>query len=154
MKKVSFILDKLLNKKRIVLLTAISSLMTACVAAPEKESVIRSGSINQTQTNNSTESMKQREEQRYARLLSELQRRNAAQDARQRIAKGEHFVLGYQSGRGGLKIPGLKPEQNRCQVQQLSGMGDMLYGDNHLRYRVALRHYANQFNQVMLPYCR
>ena len=133
----------------------IGLLMTACVAAPETESVIRSTSTSQNASDTaSTEAIKQREEQRYARLLTQLQRRNAVQEARAAITHGDYHVMGYYAGRGGLKIPGMNASQNRCVVQQQDGMGDILYGDNHLSYRVALRRFSNQFNQVMLPYCR
>ena len=143
------------NTLAYLVISAVCSLMTACVAAPEKESVIRSAATSQNASDTtSTQAIKQREEQRYAHLLTQLQRRNAVQEARTAIARGDYHVMGYYAGRAGLKIPGMKASQNRCAVQQQDGMGDILYGDNHLSYRVALRRFANQFNQVMLPYCR
>jgi ribosomal protein L35AE/L33A len=102
----------------------------------------------------STQAIKQREEQQFAQMLVSLQQRNAIQEARAAISRGDYYVMGYNTGRGGQVIPGVVVRQNRCRVQLMDGMGDMIYGDNHMKYRIAAKRFANQFNQQMLPYCR
>lgn len=92
----------------------------------------------------------------YAARLQALQTRDPAAEAQQAAMRGEHTVLGYYSGRAGLKIPGLSDpnQKGSCSVNPLDGMGDVIYNEAHLRYRVAMRNFAKAFNTSMLPHCR
>lgn len=142
-------------KAKYIAITLLSFMMSACVAptgpATGKDA-LKNGSNTVVL---STASIKEQEEQKYTQLLANLQVKNPQQDVKNAIARGDLRVLGYQSGRGGLKVPGLTGvQQNRCSVNQLGGMGDTIFGNNHLRYRVALRQYANQYNRLMVPNCR
>ena len=138
-----------------LLVVVLSTSLSACVAPPEKTKKKSGGLSAMVDAEHaSTESIKNRREQQYQQMLANLQQRNAVQEARSAIAQGNYYVMGYYVGRGGLTIPGINVRQNRCRVQQLDGMGDVIYGDSHMKYRIAAKRFANQFNQVMLPYCR
>ena len=92
----------------------------------------------------------------YADLLIGLSQKSPVLDAQQAMARGERNVLGYYAGRAGLKVPGLTPQQQasqRCALKTLDGLGDVIYGENHLKYRVALRKYAKAYNIAMIPAC-
>jgi nitroreductase len=130
------------------------SLVTACVAAPQKQQKKPSLREMAKAESNTTSAIKQRREQQFAQMLASLQRRNPEQEARNAIARGDLYVMGYNLGIGGLSIPGINVQQNRCRVQQLDGLGDVIYGDKHMQYIIAAKRFANRFNQVMLPYCR
>lgn len=136
--------------------TALCSIMTACVATPEQQQSKKKPSLMDLARadHTSTASIKKQEEQKYAQLLKTLKTKNAAQDAQQAIARGNVQVLGYQSGRGGLQTPGFNGQHNRCKVTIKDGMGDMIFGQNHMNYRNALTQYMTRYNQTMLPYCR
>ena len=93
---------------------------------------------------------------KYIELLEDLSRRNPTIEAQQAIARGERQVMAYYAGRAGLKIPGLTQKQQtaqRCSLKTLDGLGDVIYGENHLKYRVALRRFAETYNIAMVPAC-
>ncbi|PID45505.1 MAG: hypothetical protein CSB47_08275 [Proteobacteria bacterium] len=95
-------------------------------------------------------------DQQYAELLEQLSQRNPNTEAQQALARGDHFLLGYYRGRAGLKIPGLNAEQQQrqhCRLTTIDGMGDVIYGSNHLKYRIAMRNFAKAFNTQMLGVC-
>ena len=139
--------------RSLIIISGLSLLMQACVATPVK--------TNNQQSNNagefSVEDIKQREEAEYAQKLERLNKRNPVQDAQQSISQGEYYLLAYQSGRGGInKAPGLTQAQAKnslCRFKRLDGLGDSIYGENHLKYRVKIRQYASQFNQTMYAFC-
>ena len=137
-----------------MLIAGLCSLMTACVAAPEKPEKGSTMRDLAKKENASAEAIKQRQEQQYAQLLENLQRRSSTQEARNAIARRDYYMMAYYAGRGGLKIPGVNSNQTRCRIQQLDGMGDMIYGDNHMKYRLAMRDFASQFNRIMQSHCR
>lgn len=91
----------------------------------------------------------------YAARLSTLESRNPETEAQQAVMRGERYLLAYYSGRAGLKIPGLSnPDQKAgCSLKTIDGMGDVIYNEAHLRYRVAMRNFAKAFNSKMLPNC-
>lgn len=93
---------------------------------------------------------------KYAGLLQALSQRDPTTEAQQAMAQGERSLMGYYAGRGGLKFPGLSPQQQadqRCSLKVLEGLGDVIYSENHLKYRVALRKFAKSYNAAMLPAC-
>lgn len=97
------------------------------------------------------------EDQKYADLLQKLSTRDPLAEAQQAIAKGDHFLLGYYSGRAGLKMPGLNSEQqanHSCKLSTIDGLGDVIYGENHMNYRSAIISFAKAFNTKMLDVCK
>jgi len=148
---------KVINNKmlRYLSVTALCSIMSACVATTPEQPKKKSSLMDLAKEDHaSTQTIKKQEEQKYAQLLTTLKAKNATQDAQQAIARGDLQILGYQAGRGGLKTPGINTQQNRCKVTIMDGMGDMIFGQNHMNYRIALTQYMNRYNQIMLPYCQ
>lgn len=152
------------NMKKIKQLSSymlISIVLPACTEVPSSMASkphINTPS-NYTPPNYSIGNIKQKREAEYAQKLSALKRKNPVNDAHNEAAKGKAYLWVYQSGRGGItKAPGLSEAQlannTSCSIRQIAGLGDMIYGETHLKYRVAIRKYANQFNKVMLRYCR
>jgi len=96
------------------------------------------------------------EDSEYADLLASLSQRNPVTEAEQDMASGQRSVMGYYAGRAGLKIPGFTQQQQarqQCSLRTLDGLGDVIYGENHLKYRVALRRFAKAYNIAMMPAC-
>lgn len=139
---------------RYLTVTALVSVMSACVATPEQPEKKPSLMDKARAEHASTQSIKKQEEQNYAQLLKILKTKSAGQDAQQAITRGDIQILGYQAGRGGLQTPGYNGQQNRCKITIMDGMGDMIFGQNHMNYRLALTQYMTRYNQIMLPYCR
>ena len=145
----------MINSYAIIGLITTSLLLQACNAGPETPRPI----AHTPQATSSPQSMSEKissKDMEYAGLLQGLSQRTPEQEAQQAIARGEAHVLGYYAGRGGLKLPGLNPEQQatqKCTLKTLDGLGDVIYGDNHLKYRVAMRKFAGRYNLAMLPAC-
>ena len=146
---------------KIIGIMAIGLISQACTAIPPSSS--DSGYVprsSQTSTPDySTTRIKQKREAEFAQKLASLQRQNPVREAQHLASLGNTYLWVYNSGRGGsVKAPGLTTQQitnmRGCQLLQLEGMGDTIYGDNHLKYRVAARNYAKQFNLTMIRYCR
>ena len=92
----------------------------------------------------------------YIGKLQNLLQRNPEMEAQQAMARGERILMGYYAGRAGLKFPGLSPEQQSnqtCTLKTLDGLGDVIYGNDHLKYRVELRKFAGRYNIAMMPVC-
>ncbi len=143
------------NKLKFLSLALLSAMVSACAATPTQPGKKSSSLMDAARKQHaSTQAIKQREEQQFAQMLASLQKRNAIQEAQAAISRGDYYVMGYYAGRGGRVIPGIVISRNRCRVQLMDGMGDMILGENHMKYRIAAKRFANQFNQVMLPYCR
>ena len=132
-------------------------LIQGCNAGPDTSKPIKRsapepiGSL-QPKTLSSIES----KDQKFAELLQALENRNPNTEAQQAINNGIPNVLGYYSGRGGLKVPGLTSEQQanqRCKLNTIDGLGDVIYGENHMRYRIAIRAFAKTYNSNMLAAC-
>lgn len=87
-------------------------------------------------------------------LIQQVQQRNAALEASQAAARGERFLYGWYAGRAGLKVPGTNGAQASCQIRTVDGLGDVIFGENHLKYRVEMRKFATAFNVAMLPNCQ
>lgn len=130
-----------------------TALLQACNAGPE--------STRPTVTSQAPLKVQQpmpvsAEDQKFADLLKELSQRNPKLEAQQSIASGNPFLLAYYSGRAGLKVPGLTSEQQakkRCPLKTIDGLGDVIYGENHLKYRIAMRNFAKIFNTNMSATC-
>jgi hypothetical protein len=130
--------------------------MQACVAAPNTPP--SSSQPDPFSSRFSIEGIKQRREAEYAQKLEDLNRLNPAEEVKKALKSNSIYLLGYQSGKGGSRVtPGLVESQaiidQKCRVLQLDGMGDSIYGANHLKYRIALQKYASQFNALMFPNC-
>ena len=130
--------------------------MQACVAVPNEFSSNRSSS--QPSNRFSIETIKKQKEAEYAKKYADLKQMNPSVEVAKAVKNNSIYLLAYQSGRGGARlIPGLvepQPTNINCRVLQLDGMGDSIYGENHLKYRVELRKYASEFNAKMFSYCR
>ncbi|KAG1661930.1 hypothetical protein GQR58_021206 [Nymphon striatum] len=129
--------------------SGISILMQACVAVPNESSSNKSSS--QPSNRFSIENIKKQKEAEYAKKYADLKKMNPSVEVAKAVKNNSIYLLAYQSGRGGARlIPGLvepQPTTVKCRVLQLDGMGDSIYGENHLKYRVALRKYASAFAQ-------
>lgn len=143
--------------KTIVLIASFSLLLQACAEIPVKQEK-KHKPIVKLPYAASTEAIKNRNENKYAQKLQALNNKNPILEAQQEASIGYHFFLGFQGGRGGARtIPGLTLQQAKsssCGIKRLDGFGDTIYGENHLKYRIALRNYAKKFNGVMYSYCR
>ena len=141
---------------KIIMISSIGLLMQACVAAPNTPQ--SSSQPDNYSSRFSVEAIKQRREAEYAQKLSDLKKLDPAEEVKNALKSNRVYLLAYQSGRGGGTItPGLIEPQAievKCRVLQLDGMGDAIYGENHLKYRIALRTYASEFNTLMYPNCR
>ena len=130
--------------------------MQACVAAPNTPTP--SSQPDQYSDRFSVEKIKQRREAEYAQKLADLNKMNPANEVQKAVNNNSIYLLAYQTGKGGsTQIPGLNEQQTsniKCRVLQLDGMGDAIYGENHLKYRAAIQKYASQFNVAMYPNCR
>ena len=132
-----------------------SLVLQACNAGPESTRPTSPTTSASSPQANSNESISA-EDQKYANDLEALSRRNPQHEAQQAMARGEHFLIGYYSGRAGLKTPGLSSEQQTsqtCKINTVNGLGDVIYGENHLKYRIAMRNFARAFNTEMLSVC-
>ena len=143
------------NSNSIISLLASAFLLQACNAGPETPRPIAHTpqATSSPQSSNSSVSARDSE---YIGLLQVLSQRSPEQEAQQAAARGDRSIMGYYAGRAGLKLPGLSPEQQavqKCTLKTLDGLGDVIYGDNHLKYRVALRKFAGRYNLAMLPNC-
>lgn len=95
-------------------------------------------------------------DQQYATLLLALEKRSPSSEAQQAIASGKPTIIGYYSGRAGLKTPGLTTEQQaqqRCKLDVIDGLGDVIYGENHMKYRIAMRNFAKTYNSTTISVC-
>jgi len=145
----------MINLQRPLGLLFTGLLLQACNAGPDtpRPVTLKPQTVGSPQKSASSISAKDRE---YADLLVVLSQRDPMAEARRDIASGQRNVMGYYAGRAGLKIPGLTPQQQaaqRCSLKTLDGLGDVIYGENHLKYRVALRRFAKAYNIAMIPAC-
>ena len=130
-------------------------ILQACNAGPEStRPTSPTPSVSSTQANSNGSISA--EDQKFANDLEALSKRNPQREAQQAMASGERFLIGYYSGRAGLKTPGLSGEQqasHTCKINAVDGLGDVIYGENHLKYRIAMRNFAKAFNTEMLSVC-
>lgn len=130
-------------------------LAQACMATPPPDRSPNNQSIASERF--SVERIKNNREALYAKKLKELKKKNPKKDAHAAIKRGRYYLMSYRSGRRGVhKVPGLTKQQlasHHCKYRTISGLGDSIYGKNHLKYRIAIRHYASKFNKTIRPYC-
>jgi len=112
----------------------------------------------QTPSRFSIKAIKKQEEEKYAQKLIELNEKNVAAEVEKARIKNRPYLLTYHQGRGGaMKAPGLSEKQfknSKCKTILLDGMGDSIYGENHMSFRAAQIQYASEFNILMLPFCK
>lgn len=105
----------------------------------------------------SIKAIKKQEEEKYAQKLIELNAKNAVAEVEKARKKNTPYLLVYHQGRGGsTKAPGVSENQlknSQCETILLEGMGDSIYGENHMSFRTAQIQYAREFNILMLPFC-
>ena len=144
------------SMKKLLLISCVSLLMQACVAVPNESS--SNNSSAQPNKRFSIENIKKQKEAEYAKKYADLKKMNPSDEVAKAVKSNSIYLLAYNPGRGAeRKIPGLlepQPITVNCRVLQLDGMGDVIYGENHLKYRIALREYASAFNARMMTYCR
>lgn len=103
--------------------------------------------------------IKAKEEQKYAKELVRVKKMNAATSAAAAKELGFPYLLAHYAGRSSsIVLPGIdqkeyKNAQTRCPVLILDGMGDTIYGNNHMAYRKAMTNYAAQFNKITYQAC-
>ncbi len=98
-------------------------------------------------------------EKKYAQELVQVKSRNASKDAAAAKRLGFPYLLAHHAGRSlSLVIPGLaqkdyKVVQARCPILIIDGLGDTIFGDNHMAYRKAMTSYAAAFNKITYKAC-
>ena len=105
----------------------------------------------------SASDMKKDKESQYKDQLTQMRKIDPEKEAKANIA-AKRFILKATRARG-LSIPGVdrkdyKVVQAKCQLEYLKGMGDVIYGSNHLKYRLAIEKQAAAYNQIMLTACQ
>jgi len=106
----------------------------------------------------SVENIKKEREAFYAQKRIELKRSTPTVDVKNALRNNDVYLMVIPAGRGGSSsIPGLiepKVTNVNCKTVFVEGMGDILYGKNHMLYRQELLQYMRQFNALMSQYCR
>ncbi|PID33837.1 MAG: hypothetical protein CR955_00870 [Thiotrichales bacterium] len=149
--------------KKWVFVLSFGLMTQACVSVPNE-------SVNNTASNTastsmlerskrfSTKNIKKRKEAEFAQKYADLKRMNPAVEVNKALNNNNVYLLAYHLGRSRARvIPGLleaQSAQSKCRVLELEGMGDVIYGPNHLKYRTALEKYAREFNRKMVRHCR
>lgn len=131
-------------------------LIQGCNAGPETPKPVNKSTASPGTSYIKAANSPSTRDQEFAELLTALEKRNPQTEAQQAIASGKPTILGYYSGRAGLKTPGLTTEQQakqRCKLDTVDGLGDVIYGENHMRYRIAIRNFAKAYNSSMLTAC-
>ncbi|MEE9303952.1 MAG: hypothetical protein V3U84_09205 [Thiotrichaceae bacterium] len=107
----------------------------------------------------SASEIKAQQEKKYATEMVRMKKKDASKDAEAAKRLGFPYLLAHHAGRSAsLVIPGLaqkdyKTAQARCPILILDGLGDTIYGDQHMAYRKAATDYAAQFNQITYKAC-
>lgn len=86
------------------------------------------------------------------RALETIVKGNAEADARAAFASGNKQFWAYQT-RGSRTVPGFSNKDSNSmdstQYQLAPAMGDVVYGDKHLKLRLQFVEYAKQYNQTL-----
>ena len=107
----------------------------------------------------SAESIKAKQEKNYAELIKKLKAKNPLKDATDASTLGFPYLLGHYAGRStALVISGVdmtiyNNNKARCPVLMMEGLGDSIYGKNHLEYRRLMELYATKFNTITFKNC-
>jgi len=164
-----------LNRRYCVLIAfSLLASINACSSPSENEvskpiqAKQNSSNKNTTNSNNpnmpkefgnrfSIEKIKQEREAFYAQKLFALNNKQAVLEANNEINKNNLYLMAIPAGRGStLSIPGILDSQLpsiKCKTQTVEGLGDVLYGKNHLIYRKKITEYMLKFNRVMADRC-
>lgn len=106
----------------------------------------------------SSEKIKQERESYYSQKLMQLKSLNAGYEVSKAVQSKNIYLISTIAGRGTTaSIPGLVGPQTQilnCKIVASEGMGDVLYGKNHLKYRQEMLRYMREFNALMQPYCK
>ena len=133
-----------------------ATLVQGCNAGPDTPRPINKSSTTAGSPQIQSVSHVSEKDQEFAELLQALSQRNPQREASEAMANGTPNILGYYGGRAGLKTPGLTVEQQakqRCKLNIIDGLGDVIYGENHMKYRIAMRNFAKAYNSSMLTAC-
>jgi hypothetical protein len=149
--------------KNLFLVISSMMLLQACGATTPEPSVQTSAQASKSKLErfgslSNSSNIKKKRENEYQQKLVELERRSAANDVQRSIANNQVHLLSYYAGRSATaKVPGLTAHQLnnvRCPLKQIEGMGDVIYGKSHLKYRKAMIKYAAEFNSRMVSHCK
>jgi hypothetical protein len=106
----------------------------------------------------SSNKIKHEREAYYLKKRTELRKTSPSQKVNQALRSNNIYLMEVPGGRGGSRsIPGLiepKVVQVNCRTVPAEGMGDVLYGKNHLLYRQEILQFMQEFNAMMAPYCK
>ncbi len=104
--------------------------------------------------------IKAQQETKYAAETLRMKKRDASRDAAAAKSLGFPYLLAHHAGRStSLVIPGLaqkdyKAAQARCPILILDGLGDTIFGPQHMAYRKAATDYAATFNKITFKACK
>ena len=87
---------------KIIMISSISLLMQACVAAPNTPP--SSNQPDQFSNRFSIEAIKQRREAEYAQKLVDLKKLDPAEEVKKALKSNRIYLFGYQSGKGGSEM--------------------------------------------------
>ena len=130
--------------KKIVLISLAMTVLQGCSAQKPEYSTLQTSAASIININ----------EKKYADLYLFYKNRSGAQDANNALKNGMTLVKVFYAGRGGIVIPAFDKEPKNCRQETIAGMGDVIYGAEHMKYRKLMRDYAKDYNQVMLAYCK
>ena len=139
----------------------------ACTTTPEHELIKTNSSSSNTSDSTmpkefgsrfSTKNIKAEREAFYAHKRNELALLSPTVEVNKAIHSNNVHLMVVPASRGGtLSIPGLTNLQLKtisCRMQNIEGMGDVLYGNNHAAYRQEILNYSRRFNALIAPYCK
>ncbi len=133
--------------KKIALLSSLSIL------------ILNSSMLNAMPKVSSAKEIQAQEEKQYAAELALMKKRSATNEAKAAIDLGFPYLLAHHAGRSTvLVIPGLNQQQQttaqqRCPILIMDGMGDTIYGNQHMAYRKATLEHAASFNKMTYKAC-
>ncbi|MEE9444993.1 MAG: hypothetical protein V3V19_04955 [Cocleimonas sp.] len=133
--------------KKLILISLAMTVLQGCSAQSKSEK------IEYSTTKTSSASIIEVNEKKYADLYHFYKNRSGVQDAKNALKNGMTIVKVFYAGRGGIVIPAFDKEPKNCQQESIVGMGDVIYGAEHMKYRKLMRDYAKDYNQIMRHYC-
>jgi hypothetical protein len=143
------ILGEKMNKK--IILSLVSSFLMM--------SVLLLNLANAAPKVPSAAEIKAKQEKKYAAELVRVKKMSAAKNAADAIKLGFPYLLVHYAGRSRtLLLPGIEQKDHnnaraKCPVLVLDGLGDTIYGNNHMAYRKAMTAYAAKFNKITYKAC-
>lgn len=106
----------------------------------------------------SIDNIKKEREAYYAKKRIELKNTSPSAEVVKALRSGNVYLMEIPAGRGGSRsFPGLvepKIMEVNCKTVPVEGMGDVLYGKNHILYRKELLIFMREFNALMIPNCK